>query len=509
MIRVLVVDDDFMVARIHVGFVDRVDGFEVVGVAHSGAEAAEAVARLRPDLLLLDLYLPDRFGLDLLADLRSGPYPCDAIVITAAKEGEAVRSAVRLGVADYLLKPFGFTDLEERLRRYAAQRHLLDSTEVRGQEDVDRAFVGPARAQGPLAALPKGMSAETARLVEDALRDARHRRLGDRGGRSRGTVPGERASIPRAPRDDRSRRRAAPLRLDRAPRAPLPLGGMTVANAPAAGHALDVLALIARRGEPVPAAAIARDLGLPRSSVYHLLGVLADRGYVRHVPEERRYGLGLAAYELGSAYQRQAPLERMARGVMDRLVDTTGHSAHLAVLHGRDVLYVIEQRAPGRPHLVTDVGVRLPAALTASGMAMLAALPAAQVRALYPGPGGAGPAGRPRPDVDDAAACAAAGRPPARPCRRGRPRHRRPRLRRGGGARPQRLPGGGGGRDLPPGRRRCGGDGPAGGGRARGRRRTQRPPGPSPPLTVLAGLTPRCAPRVPRWRTTCRGSPGC
>ena len=172
MIRVLVVDDDFMVARIHIGFVDRVDGFEVVGVAHSGAEAAEAVARLRPDLLLLDLYLPDRFGLDLLADLRSGPHPCDAIVITAAKEGEAVRSAVRLGVSDYLLKPFGFPDLEERLRRYAAQRHLLDRTEVRGQEDVDRAFVGPARGQGLAAPLPKGMSAETARLVEDALRSS-------------------------------------------------------------------------------------------------------------------------------------------------------------------------------------------------------------------------------------------------------------------------------------------------------------------------------------------------
>src|SRR6478672_6037038 len=157
-----------------------------------------------------------------------------------------------------------------------------------------------------------------------------------------------------------------------------------MANAPAAGQALDVLALIARRGEPVPAAAIARDLGLPRSSVYHLLTVLTDRGYVRHLPEERRYGLGLAAYELGSAYQRQAPLERMARGVMDRLAETTGHNAHLAVLHGRDVLYVIEERAPGRPLLVTDVGVRLPAVLTASGLAMLAELPAAQVRALFP-----------------------------------------------------------------------------------------------------------------------------
>ena len=75
---------------------------------------------LRPDLLLLDLYLPDRFGLDLLADLRTLPHPCDAIVITAAKEGDAVRAAVRLGVIDYVLKPFKFPDLEERLQRYAA-----------------------------------------------------------------------------------------------------------------------------------------------------------------------------------------------------------------------------------------------------------------------------------------------------------------------------------------------------------------------------------------------------
>lgn len=158
-----------------------------------------------------------------------------------------------------------------------------------------------------------------------------------------------------------------------------------MANASAAGHGLDVLTLLARRGEPLPATAIARELGLPRSSVYHLLAVLVSRGFVRHLAEERRYGLGIAAYELGSAYQRQAPLERVSRRAIDQLVDSTGHNAHLAVLHGRDVLYVIEQRAPGAPHLVSDVGVRLPASLTATGLAMLARLPTAQVRALYPG----------------------------------------------------------------------------------------------------------------------------
>lgn len=154
--------------------------------------------------------------------------------------------------------------------------------------------------------------------------------------------------------------------------------------APAAAAALDILELLAQRGEPIPAAAIARDLHIPRSSVYHLLSVLTSRGYVTHLPEEHRYGLGVSAYELGSAYQRQEGLARLARHTLDRVVDSTGHNAHLAVLRGRDVLYVIEQRAPGGPHLVTDVGVRLPATLTATGLAMLAALPAGQVRALHP-----------------------------------------------------------------------------------------------------------------------------
>jgi DNA-binding IclR family transcriptional regulator len=157
-----------------------------------------------------------------------------------------------------------------------------------------------------------------------------------------------------------------------------------MANAASAAHALAVLRLLARHTEPQPAAAIARDLGLPRSSVYHLLRVLTDQGFVVHLPEERRYGLGVATFELGSAYTRQAPLQRVGRPLLARLVETTRHNAHLAVLHGRDVLYVVEERAPGRPPLVTDVGVRLPAQLTASGLAMLAALPAQQVRALFP-----------------------------------------------------------------------------------------------------------------------------
>lgn len=153
---------------------------------------------------------------------------------------------------------------------------------------------------------------------------------------------------------------------------------------PAATRALRVLRFLASQADPVTLQAIANAVGIPRSTAYHLLAVMVEEGFVVHLPEEHRYGLGVAAFEVGSGYARQEPLQRMARRPLAALVDEVGQSAHLAVLHGRDVLYVVEERAPGRPPLVSDVGVRLPSHLTASGRAILAALPAAQVRALYP-----------------------------------------------------------------------------------------------------------------------------
>jgi DNA-binding IclR family transcriptional regulator len=157
-----------------------------------------------------------------------------------------------------------------------------------------------------------------------------------------------------------------------------------VAGVPAARHALRLLQAMARRPAPVAAAALARELDLPRSTTYHLLAELEAAGFVVHLAEERTWGLGVSAFDLGAAYERQAPLARLAHPVLARLVDELRHTAHLAVLHGREVLYLLEERAPGRPPLVTDVGVRLPAHLTASGRALLADLPAAHVSALFP-----------------------------------------------------------------------------------------------------------------------------
>lgn len=153
---------------------------------------------------------------------------------------------------------------------------------------------------------------------------------------------------------------------------------------PAADQTLRILAHLTRQRGPVPAAAIAAALGLPRSTVYHLLATLQAHQFVVHLPEDRRWGLGIAAFELAGGYARQEPLARVGRPVLAELVDRVHESAHLAVMHGRDVLYIVEERAPRRPALVTDVGVRLPAHLTATGRAMLATLPREQVRAVYP-----------------------------------------------------------------------------------------------------------------------------
>lgn len=152
---------------------------------------------------------------------------------------------------------------------------------------------------------------------------------------------------------------------------------------PAVDAALRMLTFLASQRGPLPAATIQRQLGLPRSSTYRLLTSLEEQGFVLRLPDERRYGLGLAAFELSSGFSRQEPLTRVGAPLLARLVDRVGESAHLSVLHGRDIIYLLEERAPAQPHLITEVGVRLPSDITASGRAMLSMLPPAQLRAIF------------------------------------------------------------------------------------------------------------------------------
>jgi response regulator of citrate/malate metabolism len=169
-IRTVVVDDDFRVADLHRLYTERVGGFEVVGVAHSGAQALDVAGRLRPQLVLLDIYLPDMSGLDVLRGLREARTAIDVITITAAKDVETIRSAMQGGSVHYLIKPFTFTVFREKLQSYAEVQSRLSRVSEASQADVDRLY-GMLRS-GLGEELPKGLSAATRDLVLSALRSA-------------------------------------------------------------------------------------------------------------------------------------------------------------------------------------------------------------------------------------------------------------------------------------------------------------------------------------------------
>ncbi|MCX3063592.1 response regulator [Streptomyces beihaiensis] len=167
-IRVLVVEDDPVAADAHAMYVDRVPGFVTVAKAHTAAEARRALDRTAVDLVLLDLHLPDGHGLALARGLRAAGHHADVVAVTSARDLTVVREGVSLGVVQYVLKPFTFATLRERLVRYAEFR--TSSGEATGQDEVDRALAS-LRSPAP-AALPKGLSAPTLERVTQALRQA-------------------------------------------------------------------------------------------------------------------------------------------------------------------------------------------------------------------------------------------------------------------------------------------------------------------------------------------------
>lgn len=151
-----------------------------------------------------------------------------------------------------------------------------------------------------------------------------------------------------------------------------------------AERAMRVLTALARHARPVPTMTLARECGVPKSSMHHLLNSMRGGDFVVYYESERAWGLGIAVFELGSAYLRSKPLQHLGRPLLVELTATTGQTSHLAILHGHEALYLDKERpADGGPALVTEVGVRLPAHLTAVGQAILASLGDAQVAAIY------------------------------------------------------------------------------------------------------------------------------
>ncbi|MBR7832108.1 response regulator [Actinospica durhamensis] len=172
-IRTLVVDDDFRVARIHAAFVERTEGFALAGVTHGAEQAFEAIDELRPDLVLMDVHLPDGDGVGVVRDLAHSAERPDFIIITAAREVRTVRAAMQAGALHYLVKPFGYQTLREKLMAYRDLRtRMTEPAREADQAEVDALF-GLLRGAALPGEAAKGPSAPTLELVRNAVRAAR------------------------------------------------------------------------------------------------------------------------------------------------------------------------------------------------------------------------------------------------------------------------------------------------------------------------------------------------
>ncbi|MFJ8016833.1 response regulator [Streptomyces sp. NPDC096339] len=190
-IHVLVVDDDVRVALINAAYVEMVPGFHVVAQVHSATAALEFLGTHPVDLVLLDHYLPDENGLDLVRRMRQLGHGTDVIMVTAARDLATVQTAMRLGALQYLVKPFTFAGLLTRLEAYGALRRTLDTGGEAEQAVVDRLFATLATAASRNE-LPKGHSHATSELVRQVLRSAEGplstQQIAERAGISRQTA---------------------------------------------------------------------------------------------------------------------------------------------------------------------------------------------------------------------------------------------------------------------------------------------------------------------------------
>ncbi len=165
-LKILIVDDDPQIAEIHRHFVDKIEGFQVCGMADTLEDAEKMSALLKPDLILLDLYFPEGKGTQILWNLRSRHQATDVILITAAKELDPLQEAIHGGVFDYILKPVMFQRFKEALERFRAHRLSMTVDTTLDQQTIDR-LLHPYKAAPPGEPQhPKGIDALTLKKIQ-------------------------------------------------------------------------------------------------------------------------------------------------------------------------------------------------------------------------------------------------------------------------------------------------------------------------------------------------------
>ncbi|MBM6617076.1 response regulator [Bacillus suaedaesalsae] len=169
LIEVLIVEDDLRIADIHRRFTEKIEGFTVIGTATTGEQAKEWIETIQPQLILLDVYLPDIKGIELVTYIREHYQFIDIIMITAASEVEVIQHALRGGVSDYIVKPLTFERFKRSLEQYRNKFHQLSKNKKLTAEEVDLLWHGTKSedSQGTLS--PKGIDQLTLDKILNTL----------------------------------------------------------------------------------------------------------------------------------------------------------------------------------------------------------------------------------------------------------------------------------------------------------------------------------------------------
>ena len=169
-LSVVIAEDEPKIAEIQSRFIDKIEGFEVVGIGNSIAESEELIEVFQPDLVLLDVFFPDGNGIDLLWKIRRLYKNIDVIFITAAKEVETLQDAIRGGAFDYVLKPMTFSRFQSTLGRFLEHRNRLKGITNLDQTDVDQIIHRAQDAVELAERMPKSINPLTLEKVEDEIR---------------------------------------------------------------------------------------------------------------------------------------------------------------------------------------------------------------------------------------------------------------------------------------------------------------------------------------------------
>lgn len=179
-LNVLLVEDDPMVRQVNRQFIEQVEGFQVVDTAKNGIEGFNKIVELSPDLVLMDIFMPEQDGLQTLHKIRSESIPVDVIAITAANEMQTIQQILHLGVYDYIMKPFTFERMQQTLLNYYQFKIKTMASQDLTQKELDELLHQYREPEelvstelSALTDLPKGFNRSTLNKVLNFIKEAK------------------------------------------------------------------------------------------------------------------------------------------------------------------------------------------------------------------------------------------------------------------------------------------------------------------------------------------------